>query len=301
MESIAQMNNQLATANEWQTLTQMASVFIKSGLLPKSITTPEAALLIMWQGRELGIQPLQALGTINVISGKPTISPQLMLALIERSGQAEDIKVEVTDEVATVTMKRRGRTAHVEVFSYLDAKALGLANKDNWQKQRRTMMKWRAIAACARVVYPDIILGLYTPEEMGADVSVSDDGEMTVVSVTPDPVVQRQQQVAEPPPVPHILPPPPAKAPEADVVPTEPASEPPPQDAEPAPHKPWTEREKDAFLNRWQLMHDISVTDLKAALGVKEKWGEWQGTADEADAAVRAWRKAPVLADGAGR
>jgi hypothetical protein len=29
-------------------------------------------------------------------------------------------------------------------------------------------------------VFPDVILGLYTPEEMGAEVSVSDDGVMTV-------------------------------------------------------------------------------------------------------------------------
>ena len=52
-----------------------------------------------------------------------------------------------------------------------------LAGKDNYKKQAATMYKWRAIAACARAVFADVILGLYTPDEMGAD--VNEDGEIT--------------------------------------------------------------------------------------------------------------------------
>ena len=49
------------------------------------------------------------------------------------------------------------------------AAQLGLADKDNWRKQPKVMRKWRAVAACARVVFSDVITGLYTPEEMGIE------------------------------------------------------------------------------------------------------------------------------------
>lgn len=184
------MINTLANVNEWQTLTHMAKTFIDSGLLPQSIKKPEAALLIMWQGRELGIDPLQALNTINVIQGKPTVSPQLMLALIRRSGQLVNAEFKVDDKQAVVTLQRKGETPHTETFSMDDAKKLGLATKDNWQKQPKTMLKWRAVAAAARVVFPDVILGLYTPEEMGANVTVTDEGDMQIVDAPAEPALK---------------------------------------------------------------------------------------------------------------
>jgi hypothetical protein len=155
--------------NEWETLVAQAKVLIQGGFLPTSIKTEAQALTVMMQGRELGIGPMAALGNINVIQGKPTVSPQLMIALINRSGELEDMKVTNDAAICTVVMKRRGRTPVSTSFSQADADALGLANKDNWRKQAKTMRQWRAIAACARVAFPDVILGLYTPDEMGAE------------------------------------------------------------------------------------------------------------------------------------
>ena len=176
------MNQSLTTVrpDEYQVIRDQAQSLVKTGFLPQAIKTPEQALAIILTGRELGIPAMAALNTINVIQGKPTVSPQLMLALIERSGQLDDIKVDVTDKGATVTMKRKGRTQHTEHFGQTEAQSMGLMTKDNYKKQAGVMYKWRAVAACARTVFPDVILGLYTPEEMGAEVSVSDDGVMTV-------------------------------------------------------------------------------------------------------------------------
>ena len=71
---------------------------------------------------------------------------------------------------------RRGRSPHTEYFGETEAAAMQLAGKDNYKNQAATMYKWRAVAACARVVFPDVITGLYTPDEMGAD--VTEDGEL---------------------------------------------------------------------------------------------------------------------------
>lgn len=157
-----------------------AKALIASGFLPKSIDTVDKAFAIITMSQELGIGMWQGLNGINVIQGKPTVSPQLMLALINRSGQLEDMQIDANADRAIVTLKRRGRTAHTETFTIKDAAAQGLTGKDNYRKQPATMLKWRAVAAAARVVFPDAIMGLYTVEEIAPDaVTVTEDGEAT--------------------------------------------------------------------------------------------------------------------------
>ena len=165
---------------------RLGAVLVKSRMLPSSITTPEAAAAIILKGRELGIGPMEAFSGITVIQGKPTVSPQLMLSLINRSGLMADMAYDDDGNAARVTMRRKGQPSpHTETFSMEDARKLQLAGKDNWNKQPRTMRKWRAIAACARIKFPDVIAGMYTHEELGAE--VDEDGEIIDVPVVPAP------------------------------------------------------------------------------------------------------------------
>lgn len=177
----------IVNGNEWSAMVQVADALVQSGFLPQSIKNAQQAVAIILAGRELGIGPWQAVQTINVIQGKPTVSPQLMLALINQSGQLEDIAIDGDVKGCIVMMKRKGRAPHTETFTFEDAQKLGLAGKDNYRKQPAIMLRWRAVAACARIVFPDVILGLYTPDEMGADVEVGDDGAMSAIDVQPEP------------------------------------------------------------------------------------------------------------------
>src|SRR5262245_38290613 len=114
------MNNSTALTtqpqNDWQTIISQASVLVKTGFLPQAIKTAEQAAAIILTGRELGIGTMAALQTINVIQGKPTVSPQLMLALIQRSRQLENISIETSDQGATVTIQRVGQSPYVAKF-----------------------------------------------------------------------------------------------------------------------------------------------------------------------------------------
>ena len=188
--------NELAVImpDEWQVLKQQAEALVASGFLPQSVNSPQKAVAIMTLGRELGVGAWAALSSINVIQGKPTVSPQLMLALINRSGQLDDMQMRDDGACCTVTMRRKGRTPHTVTFSMQDATAMGLSNKDNWKKQPAIMRQWRAVAAAARVVFPDVVLGLYTPEELGANVVADEQGNMTIVSAPEPPL-----RLAEPP------------------------------------------------------------------------------------------------------
>lgn len=187
----------------WEHRKEMANVLIRSGFLPAAYKTPEQVITVMLTAHELGIPEMEALRSINVIQGKPTVSPQLMLALINRSRQLEDMKIADDGRTCTVTMKRKGRQTHAEAFGVDDAdrmmttegfgenkRQIKLSEKYNWKQMPKIMRKWRAVAACARIVFPDVITGLCTPEEMGADVNY-DDEEAATVEVLPELAIGR--------------------------------------------------------------------------------------------------------------
>ena len=134
-------------------------------------------LLIFLKGQALGLHPMTALDFIQIIQGKAVLSPQGMLALINRSGFMTAIQVESTETACTVHMQR-GQTIHSETFNLEHAKSMGLVGKDNWKKQPSVMLKWRAISACCRVLFPDVIQGFYTIEEISPDTQVDEEGSL---------------------------------------------------------------------------------------------------------------------------
>lgn len=175
--------NEMAIATDWASLKEQAAMLVKSGFLPASVNSPEKAIAIAITSKELGIGMMEGFRSINVIQGKPTISPQLMLALANRTKQLEDISIDATDNRCIVIITRKDRKPHPEEFGVKEATALGLIDRDNYRKQRATMFKWRALAAALRVTFPDVMLGFYTPEEMGAEVRVTDTEEMEITDV----------------------------------------------------------------------------------------------------------------------
>ena len=172
------------TMDEWAIMREQASMLVTTGFLPQAIKTPEQAVAIILTGRELGIGTMAALNNIAVIQGKPTVSPQLMLALISRTNQVEDISIQAGADGATCTIKRRGRSAYTARFGPKEAQSMGLSGKDNYKKQPATMYKWRAVAEAVRFTFSDVTLGLYTPEEMGAQTDV-ETGE--IIETAPGP------------------------------------------------------------------------------------------------------------------
>lgn len=150
-------------------LKQRAEILVKSGILPNSIRTAETAIAVAMTGRELGLPMMESFRSIYVIQGTPTLRPQTMLALIHRSGLLEDYSIDEATEInkkCTVSMTRKGYKPQVVSFSMNEAVCLQLDKKDNYLKQWPTMLRWRAISKCARLVFPDVINGMYTPEEI---------------------------------------------------------------------------------------------------------------------------------------
>lgn len=131
---------------------------------------PEEAAFLLMTGRELGLSPMQSLRGIYVVSGKPVLSADLMVAAVRRSGLCESWRVvESTPQRCEIETLRKGETVPARrVWTMDDAKRAGLAGKGTWAAYPTVMLRHRCAADLARQEYPDVLLGLYDPDEMDA-------------------------------------------------------------------------------------------------------------------------------------
>lgn len=147
-----------------------ASALAKAAVASKlyAITSPEAGLMILLTGRDLGLSASQALRGIYVVNNKPVISADAMVAAVRRSGLARSWRVvESTIERCTIETTREGEEhPERETFTLEDAKRAGLDRKDVWRAYPRDMLRHRCAAALVRRVYPDVVLGCYVPGEI---------------------------------------------------------------------------------------------------------------------------------------
>jgi hypothetical protein len=147
----------------------MADVLAKSTLLPDALKNkPADVAFAVMRGAELGLSPIASICGIHVISGKPCLSADTMVAVVLASGHAEYfVETESNATSCTWETKRKGSPlAQRRTWTMEDAKRAGLATKDTWRLYPRQMMSSRARSELARLVYPDILAGVQSTEEV---------------------------------------------------------------------------------------------------------------------------------------
>jgi hypothetical protein len=187
---------------------RLSKLLVASHLLPKGVQTPEAAFAIVLTGRELGLTAMQSLRSLHIIEGKPTMSADLVAALVKsRPEVCEYFRlVESSAEAATYETKRKGEPSPTRMsFTMADATRAGVTAKDNWRKYPSAMLRARCITALARAVYPDLVLGVYDPDELGGESApaaapVTYEAVETRPAPKPAPVVEVVQQAPPAPP-----------------------------------------------------------------------------------------------------
>jgi hypothetical protein len=147
----------------------LAEVLAKSDLLPAALKgkVPDVIVQIL-AGQELGLAPMASIRGVHVVDGKPILSADTMVALVRGSGLCEYfICVEDTSTLQTYETKRNGDPQPQRMtFTMDDAKRAAVHMKDNWRLYPRSMLKARAKAMLARDVYPDVLAGVYDPDEI---------------------------------------------------------------------------------------------------------------------------------------
>lgn len=171
------------TTQDFTMLKEIGAMAVRSGLLPSSVKTAEQAVVIALKGREIGIPPMQAFSSIVVVNGKPSMSAELMLAMIYKNVRGAVVNFLTTDAVeCVIEAQRPGGKPTRFVFTIEDAKRADLLKNSVWLKYPAAMLRARCISATARAMFPDALSGIvYVPEELGAE--VTEDGE--VIEVPP--------------------------------------------------------------------------------------------------------------------
>ena len=130
------------------------------------------ALTLVLVGRDCGMTPTESLAGIHIIEGKPSFSATTLATQVKRS-----LKYDYEVREATTTVCRieffeiRNGTRHSlgeSSYTIEQAKAAGLAGKDNWRKYPDDMLFARAISKGMRRYAPDALHGVpvYETNEM---------------------------------------------------------------------------------------------------------------------------------------
>ncbi len=175
-QSRALSNGILNPANLHEAL-EMAGVLCKSSLIPKDFQGNAGNVLVAIQwGMELGLAPMQALQSIAVINGRPSLWGDAVIALCKAHPVCEWVREYEEDGVAVCVTQRRGDPDPVERrFSMDDAKRAGLLGKAGpWTQYPRRMMQMRARSWCLRDAYPDLLRGMAVAEEQQDRVIVNE-------------------------------------------------------------------------------------------------------------------------------
>lgn len=170
------------TLDMWNLISALAPAAHQSRLF--GVSSPEQAMMIMAKGYELGMPITAAFELIQIIQGRPTLSPRGALALVLASGLLEDMQIDDKPGACTVMMKRRGVPAYTLTWTLDDAKKAGVVKSDSaWQSYQANMLRWRAVGFVIDVLFSDVTGGLKRADEFGATV----DAEGVVVSVIAEP------------------------------------------------------------------------------------------------------------------
>jgi hypothetical protein len=142
---------------------RMASYIAKSGLF--GIKNVDQAVALMLIAAAEGKHVASAAIEYNVIQGRPALKADAMMARFQAAGG--QVKWgEYTDKRVVGTFSHpQGGSVEI-VWTFEQAKAIGLTGKDNWRHYPRAMLRARVISEGIRTIYPGVAVGVYTPEEV---------------------------------------------------------------------------------------------------------------------------------------
>ena len=149
-------------------LNKYSQLVVRSQLCPKHIDRPEDAMMIIQRGAELGLTAMTALQNMYVFDGKVTLPASLSVGVVKRSGLCEYFRCTHSDmESASYETLRVGDPEPVSLTYTIDqANRANLLHKQNWKKYPAEMLRARCSIQLARMVYEDLLAGVYTRDEL---------------------------------------------------------------------------------------------------------------------------------------
>lgn len=163
----------------WARLTGEA--IAQSGMF--GVGTPQAGYMIATHCYLTRTSPLDWARTYHIIEGKQTMRADTMLARFrEAGGRVKWTKMGDEDGADRVEAKWtfEGNSYSI-AYTLADAQRAGLAGRSVWQKNPAEMMRARLVAKAVRMIAPEVISGVYCPEELG-EAGTRDDAGLVPVA-----------------------------------------------------------------------------------------------------------------------
>ena len=149
-------------------LSGLAERLHKAGVFGAEVTSADKAFAVLLKGHELGFTPMASAGSIAIIKGKVSLSADATVALCKRSPACLYLRlVASSEEVATYETQRHGDPSPTSLtYTIAMATRAGLTGSQTWRGHAHAMLRARCGAAIARAVYPDLVAGIYDPDEV---------------------------------------------------------------------------------------------------------------------------------------
>jgi hypothetical protein len=144
---------------------QMAKIGVESNFF--GIKKPTEAMALMLIAQAEGKHPATVFSQYHVIQGRPALKADAMLARFQQAGGSVQW-TERTDKACAATFAHpQGGKCDIR-WTLDDAKRAGLlSGKSNWNQYPRQMLSARVVSEGVRAVFPGVLGGFYTPEEVG--------------------------------------------------------------------------------------------------------------------------------------
>lgn len=165
----AQQDSQLLLwAAEARQAASISMSLAKTSFVPSTMRgKPEEIAATILAGHELGLPPMAALRSIDLIQGVPALRAHAMRGLVQSRGHKVEL-VEASPTRVVVRGKRKGEQDWQSVeWTIQRAAQLGLTSKPEWKKQPQTMLIARATGEICRLIAADALYAMpYAVEEL---------------------------------------------------------------------------------------------------------------------------------------
>lgn len=165
---VSAVHNPLQVIEQWGPILDLATAISQSRLAPSSLKSPQQIAVVILKGLELNIPPMTAVQSLHVVKGKVGMSAELMRSLVyQRCPGAQIIPVEQTATRCALEGRRGNHPPMTVEFTIQEAQQIGLVKGDSaWATYPADMLYARATSRLCRRLFPDIIMGCYTQEEV---------------------------------------------------------------------------------------------------------------------------------------
>lgn len=147
---------------------QMGKSFHQSQIM--GVSTPGDGAVLALTCMCEGITPLEFAKTYHIINGRPSMRADMMAAKFRGAGgKVKWVNLGDDGKVAEAEFTFDGQSLLIK-YTIEDAKAVVGDKLDkpdsNWRKDRGAMLRARLITKAIRILAPELIAGVYTPEEL---------------------------------------------------------------------------------------------------------------------------------------